>query len=46
MDLDYYAKQNNSVGERQMPYFTHMWNVRSKTNEQRERDKQKNHILT
>ena len=29
-----YAKQNKSVRERQMPYdFTHMWNLRNKTDE-------------
>ena len=29
------AKQNKSVRERQMAYnFTHMWNLRKKTNEQ------------
>ena len=38
-DLDgagmYYAKQNKSVGERQTPYdFTHLWNLRNKTDEQ------------
>ena len=33
---DYYAKQNKSVRERQISYdFTHMWILRSKTNEQR-----------
>ena len=33
---EYYAKQNKSVKERQMPYdFTHMWNLRNKTNKQR-----------
>ena len=32
----YYAKQNKSVKERQIPYdFTHMWNLKDKTNEQR-----------
>ena len=31
---EYYAKWNKSVQERQMPYdFTHMWNLRNKTNE-------------
>ena len=31
----YYAKQNNSVRERQIPYdFTHMWKLRNKTNGQ------------
>ena len=33
---EYYAKQNKSVRERQMPYnFSHMWNLRNKTNEQK-----------
>ena len=28
----YYAKQNKSIRERQTPYdFTHMWNLRNKT---------------
>ena len=31
-----YAKRNKSVRERQIPYdFTHLWNLRNKTNEQR-----------
>ena len=30
----YYAKQSKSVRERKIPYdFTHMWNVRNKTDE-------------
>ena len=30
----YYAEQNKSVGERQISYdFTHMWNLRNKTDE-------------
>ena len=30
----YYAKQNKSMGERQIPYdFTHMWNLGNKTGE-------------
>ena len=34
---EYYAKQNKSVRERQIPYdFIHMLNLRNKTNEQRE----------
>ena len=34
----YYAKENTSVRERQISYdFTHMWNLRKKTNEQRGR---------
>ena len=33
----YYAKQNKSLRERQMPYnFTHMWNLRNNTDEHRE----------
>ena len=37
---DYYAKQNKSVRERQIPYdFTHMWNLRNKTNEQGGKEK-------
>ena len=31
MELDYYAKQNKLVRERQVLYdFTHMWNLRNK----------------
>ena len=30
----YYAKQNKSVRERQTYDFTHMWNLRNKTNKQ------------
>ena len=31
----YYAKENKSVRERQIPYdLTHMWNLRKKTDEQ------------
>ena len=40
---EYNAKQNKSVRERQIPYdFTHMWNLRNKTKEQRgaERERQ------
>ena len=30
----YYAKQNKLIRERQIPYdFTHMWNLRNKTDE-------------
>ena len=33
---EYYAKGNKSVSERQISYhFTHKWNLRNKTNEQR-----------
>ena len=33
------AKRNKSVRERQILYdFTHMWNLRNKTNEHRERE--------
>ena len=47
MDLEYNAKQNKPVRERQIPYeFTHMWNLRNKTNEQRgKRDKPKKQTL-
>ena len=39
----YYAKQNMSVRERQMLYdFTHVWNLRNKTNEQREKEREAN----
>ena len=32
-----YAKQNKSIRERQIPYdFTHMWNLRNKTDEHME----------
>ena len=35
---EYYAKQNKSVRERQIPYdFTHIWNLRNKINEQKEK---------
>ena len=35
----YYAKQNKSVRERQISYdFTHMWNLRNKTDEHRGRE--------
>ena len=34
----YYTKQNKSARERQTPYdFTHIWNLRKKTKEQREK---------
>ena len=36
----YYAKQNKSVRERKISYdFTHMWNLRNKTDEHRGREK-------
>ena len=42
----YYAKQNESARERQIPYdFIHMWNLRNKTNKakgKRERGKPRN----
>ena len=42
--------RERQVRERQIPYdFTHMWNLRNKTNEQRkkrERDKPRNGLLT
>ena len=42
MDLEYNANRNKPVRERQMLYdFTHMWNLRSKTNEQREKKRQR-----
>ena len=48
MDLEGIILTNNSV--RQIPYnFTHMWNLRNKTNEQREkreRGKPRNRLLT
>ena len=35
---EYNAKQNKSIRERQIPYcFTHTWNLRNKTNEQRKK---------
>ena len=38
----YYAERNKSIRERQMLYdFTHMWNSRNKTNEQRGKKKEK-----
>ena len=38
----YYAKQNKSVRERQIPYdFTHTWNLRNKTDEHKGRGKKK-----
>ena len=38
MDVEYNAKQNKPVRERQTPYdFTPMWNLRNKTNEQRKK---------
>ena len=46
---EYNAKWNKSVRERQIPYdFTHMWNLRNKTNEQREKErgKPRNRLLT
>ena len=36
----YYAKRNKSIRQRQIPYdFTHMWNLRNKTDEHRGRGK-------
>ena len=46
---EYTAKQNKSVRERQIPYdLIHMWNLRNKTKEQREkeRDKPRNRLST
>ena len=38
----YYAKQNKSVRERQIPYdFTHIWNLRNNTDEHREKGKKR-----
>ena len=35
----YHAKQNKLARERQISYdFTHMWNLRSKTDERKERE--------
>ena len=32
----YYAKQNKSIRERQIPYdLTHMWNLRNKANKEK-----------
>ena len=48
----YYANQNKSVRERQIPYdFTHIWNLRNKQmnisrNKKRERGKPRNRLLT
>ena len=37
---DYNFKQNMSVRERQITFaFTHMWNLRNKTNEQRKKER-------
>ena len=36
----YYVKQNKAVRERQIPYdFTHMWNLRNKTDKHEGRGK-------
>ena len=38
----YYAKQNKSMREKQIPYdFTHMWNLRHKTDEHMGREGKK-----
>ena len=38
----YNAKRNKSAREKRIPYgFTHMWNLRNKTNKQREKNKRK-----
>ena len=35
----YYAKRNKSIRERQLSYdFTHMWNLRNKTEDHRRRE--------
>ena len=43
----YYAKQSKSVREREISYdFTHMWNLKNKTNEQgNTRQTKKNRLL-
>ena len=39
----YYAKQNKSVRERQIPHdFTHTWNLRNKIDEYRKRERKIN----
>ena len=39
----YYAKQNKLIGERQISYdFTHMWNLRYKTDEHWEMEEKNN----
>ena len=36
---EYYAKQNKSFRERQIQYdFTHMWNIRNKTDAYRRKE--------
>ena len=38
----YYAKQNKSIRESQIPYdFTHMWNLRNTTDEHMGREGEK-----
>ena len=42
MELEYYAKQNKSVKDRQIPYdFTHMWNLRNATGKHRRNKKKR-----
>ena len=39
---EYYAKQNKSIRERQIPHdFTYMWNLRNKTDEHGEKERGK-----
>ena len=39
----YYTKRNKPIRERQIPYdFIRIWNLRNKTNEPRERERQSN----
>ena len=41
MELEYYAKINKSIRERQKAYdFIHMWNLRNKTDEHRGKEKE------
>ena len=43
----YYAKRNQSVRERKIPYdFTHTWNLRNKTDEHREGKEKQNAMKT
>ena len=36
---EYNAKRNKSVRDRQIAYFTHMWNLRKKTNKDKKEAK-------
>ena len=45
MELAYCAERNKSVRERQIPHdFTHMWNLRNKTDEYIEKKKDRQTI--